>query len=400
MIPLVFRRLVLVLPVIPQARRRTFQVAAIATACGVLVGAGCLVTRHVKAEARRSGSGIHVESHDESVGHGDSRRTTSTPWQPVPRRRENRHTTPSGTGSVRRRLSSAWHSSYPGPLEEGSSRVAGGDWREEIIMNEKADMKGSLQQQQQHTGRSSTGGGGGSTRSGPSPDEGNRVFIPAEAVQPNVRNRLLEEEASEGGSSPHLVSEGFKDATPEQGTDEEREGGGSEEDLEPGEQEQGPVSLCSPLEVVGLERCPEWDQELVETMLELKRDVLRRVVDLLSDPASAGVGGHPQEPLLLVRKLALDETDAIFGAFEARFLGYATDSGGWSPEPGGLNRWVHRYYERILQRSRPVIISVHVSYRLPLAARSHPGDVPKASHHNTGSLYRTKFPSGKPFLCL
>ncbi|CAM9707780.1 unnamed protein product, partial [Ectocarpus sp. 4 AP-2014] len=48
------------------------------------------------------------------------------------------------------------------------------------------------------------------------------------------------------------------------------------------------------------------------------------VVKVLTDPTSAGLGGRPDEPLLAVQKLALDETDAIFGAFEPRFLGYAS----------------------------------------------------------------------------
>ncbi|CAM9261855.1 unnamed protein product, partial [Ectocarpus fasciculatus] len=83
------------------------------------------------------------------------------------------------------------------------------------------------------------------------------------------------------------------------------------------------------------------------------------VVKVLTDPTSAGLGGHPDEPLLLVQKLALDETDAIFGAFESRFLGYAADAGSWSPLPGGFSRWLEKYHRVALRGSRPVLVTVH-----------------------------------------
>lgn len=82
---------------------------------------------------------------------------------------------------------------------------------------------------------------------------------------------------------------------------------------------------------------------------------------VLTDPASPGVGGNPNEPLLLVQKLALDETDAIFGAFESSYRRHATDAGGWSPEPGGFNRWLDTYHHAVLRKTRPVIVTVHVS---------------------------------------
>lgn len=62
-----------------------------------------------------------------------------------------------------------------------------------------------------------------------------------------------------------------------------------------------------------------------------------------------------------MQKLALDETDAIFGAFEPRFLGYAADAGSWSPLPGGFSRWLERYHRVALHGSRPVLVTVHVS---------------------------------------
>ncbi|CAN0389921.1 unnamed protein product, partial [Ectocarpus fasciculatus] len=71
------------------------------------------------------------------------------------------------------------------------------------------------------------------------------------------------------------------------------------------------------------------------------------------------LGGHPDEPLLLVQKLALDETDAIFGAFESRFLGYAADAGSWSSLPGGFSRWLEKYHRVALLGSRPVLVAVH-----------------------------------------
>lgn len=83
---------------------------------------------------------------------------------------------------------------------------------------------------------------------------------------------------------------------------------------------------------------------------------------MLSDPASSGVGGNPDEPLLLVQKLALDETDAVFGAFESMFRRKATDAGGWSPEPSGFNRWLEKYHRKVLLKSRPVLVTVHVSF--------------------------------------
>lgn len=135
------------------------------------------------------------------------------------------------------------------------------------------------------------------------------------------------------------------------------------------EQARGPTDNCTLLDVVGGDRCPEFDGELLREMLGLKRDMLRRVVDILSDPASAGEGGDPDQPLLLVQKLARDETDAVFGAFDERFLGHTTDSGGWSPLPGGMNRWIQQYHDAVLHRTRPVVLTVHVSHASSTSAR-------------------------------
>ncbi|CAN0399829.1 unnamed protein product, partial [Hapterophycus canaliculatus] len=84
-----------------------------------------------------------------------------------------------------------------------------------------------------------------------------------------------------------------------------------------------------------------------------------KVVEVLSDPASAGEGRNPDEPLLLVQEVAVDETDAVFGAFETTFLGHMPDASSWSPLPGGFNRWVERYYHEVLHGSRPVLVTVH-----------------------------------------
>ena len=116
---------------------------------------------------------------------------------------------------------------------------------------------------------------------------------------------------------------------------------------------------CSSGEIVGLEKCPELEGAVGE-MLAAKADMLRRIVDVLSDPSSSGTGGDPDKPLLLVQKLALDETDAVFGAFDRPFVNVVTDAAGWSPLPGGFNRWVERYYREVLHRTRPVIVTVHV----------------------------------------
>lgn len=78
------------------------------------------------------------------------------------------------------------------------------------------------------------------------------------------------------------------------------------------------AAFCSPLEVTGLDACPQVESSTLAKLLAAKADMLRDVVAVLTDPSSAGIGGDPDEPLLLVQKLALDETDAVFGAFESR----------------------------------------------------------------------------------
>lgn len=123
---------------------------------------------------------------------------------------------------------------------------------------------------------------------------------------------------------------------------------------------EGVTKHCSPLEVVGLSDCPELEASL-DKILAAKAEMLRQVIRVLSDPASAGTGGNPDEPLLLVQKLAVDEADAVFGAFDGRFFRRASDAGTWSPLPGGFNRWAETYHKKILRKSRPVLIAVHVS---------------------------------------
>eukprot|EP00752_Nemacystus_decipiens_P002399 g2263.t1 len=131
-----------------------------------------------------------------------------------------------------------------------------------------------------------------------------------------------------------------------------------EYDFEASEDDGG--GICSPLEVVGLDNCPEMkSRRVVEKLLAAKADILRQVVEVLTDPASSGQGGRPDEPLLLVMKLAADETDAVFGAFDSTYLRYAADAGSWSPLPGGFNRWVEMYHRKVLRGTRPVVITVH-----------------------------------------
>lgn len=182
-------------------------------------------------------------------------------------------------------------------------------------------------------------------------EEGNVVEEEEEEEEGNVVEEagggVAEEEQGRGGDMKG-------------GRDNENSGDNGERNKEE-EKEEESSDGCSPLKVVGWESCPELSGASLDGMLTAKRDILRQVVTVLSDPVSAGKGGDPNEPLLLVQKLAVDETDAVFGAFESRFRGHATDSGGWSPEPGGLNRWVEKYHREVLQETRPVLITVHVS---------------------------------------
>jgi len=89
------------------------------------------------------------------------------------------------------------------------------------------------------------------------------------------------------------------------------------------------------------------------------------VIEVLTNPNSAGQGGKVDEPLLLVRKLAADETDAIFGDFGAKYFPkyfqHVAHTGTWSPLPGGFNRWVENYHRTALNGARPVLVTVHVS---------------------------------------
>lgn len=102
---------------------------------------------------------------------------------------------------------------------------------------------------------------------------------------------------------------------------------------------------------------PQWTGELATRPPRRGKQVIK----VLTDPASSGRGGRPDEPLLLVQKLAADETDAVFGAFESHLLRFAADAGSWSPLPGGFNRWVEMYHRKVLRGSRPVLVTVHVS---------------------------------------
>ncbi|CAM9906905.1 unnamed protein product [Scytosiphon promiscuus] len=137
----------------------------------------------------------------------------------------------------------------------------------------------------------------------------------------------------------------------------------AEDDFEAASKDDGDDGgVCAPLEVVGLDSCPELNSDggaVLERMLAAKADMLRQVVQVLTDPASPGQGGNPDEPLLLVQKLAVDETDAVFGAFERPYLGHTADAAAWSPLPGGFNRWVERYHREVLKGSRPVLVTVH-----------------------------------------
>lgn len=91
-----------------------------------------------------------------------------------------------------------------------------------------------------------------------------------------------------------------------------------------------------------------------------KRRKTSQVIGVLTDPASAGEGGDPDEPLLLVQKLALDEPDVEFGAYNSRFLKRVPDAAAWSPLPGGFDRWLSKYHRDVLRGTRPVLIAVHV----------------------------------------
>lgn len=144
----------------------------------------------------------------------------------------------------------------------------------------------------------------------------------------------------------------------------EKGGRGEEEEGKNGaQQEHDDDGLgCAPLYVTGLENCTEWKGDnTVYGLLGLKREMLKGVLDVLEDPKSCGEGGDPKNPLLLVQELAVDEADAVVGASTGMYLGKATDAGGWSPELGGMNRWLARYYKEVLKGTRPVIVEVHVS---------------------------------------
>lgn len=128
-----------------------------------------------------------------------------------------------------------------------------------------------------------------------------------------------------------------------------------------GARDEGDV-VCAPLHVSGVEHCEEWKEKNVTSgLLSAKQEMLKRIVRVLEDPKSAGIGGDPSKPLLLVQELAVDEVDAVTGAATPVYLGKATDAGGWNPQFGGMNRWLARYYRDVLDSTRPVLVEVHVS---------------------------------------
>lgn len=123
----------------------------------------------------------------------------------------------------------------------------------------------------------------------------------------------------------------------------------------------GGAEMCAPLAVTGLEQCPSWEgTDIMSTLLTAKKQMLKGVVRVMTDPTSCGEGGDPEKPLLLVQQLAVDEADAVTGAALPLYIGKASDAGSWSPEPGGMNRWLERYHRDVLKRTRPVIVYVHV----------------------------------------
>ena len=145
----------------------------------------------------------------------------------------------------------------------------------------------------------------------------------------------------------------------------------AEEDEDGAEQEQDDKLECAPLYVSGIDNCTEWkDDSAVYGLLGLKRAMLEGVLDVMEDPKSCGEDGDPANPLLLVMKLAVDEADAVVGAATSVYREKATDAGGWSPELGGMNRWLARYYKEVLKGTRPVIVQVHVRVLEPCYIRS------------------------------
>ena len=134
-------------------------------------------------------------------------------------------------------------------------------------------------------------------------------------------------------------------------TDDKKEEG---EEQEEGDDDKDDGLECAPLYVSGLINCTEWKGETeVYGLLSLKRKMLQGVLNVLEDPKSCGEDGDPAKPLLLVQKLAMDEADAIMGASSRVFGEKATDAGGWSPELGGMNRWLSRYYKDCLLYTSP-----------------------------------------------
>lgn len=175
---------------------------------------------------------------------------------------------------------------------------------------------------------------------------------------PSLRRALEENPSDEWGDGVYLSVNIDNEDTPETGEHEHKD-----EPIDVDVDDHG--GLCSPLEVTGLEHCPSWEGTgVISSLLKAKKEMLRGIVRVLDDPASIGPGGDPTKPLLLVREIVVDEADAIVGAAIETYMGKVPDAGSWNPEIGGFNRWLQRYYNEVLHRSRPVLVRVHVSVLL------------------------------------
>lgn len=118
---------------------------------------------------------------------------------------------------------------------------------------------------------------------------------------------------------------------------------------------------CSPLNVTGLDHCQSWQgTNVMSKLLRAKKEMLRGIVRAL-DEAAEDPQYVPDRPLLLVQELAVDEADAAVGAALPVYQGNVQDAVNWNVEIGGMNRWLKRYYEEVLGKSRPVLVTVHVS---------------------------------------
>ena len=172
---------------------------------------------------------------------------------------------------------------------------------------------------------------------------------------------VVAEETKGGGGEKEKEGEKSEEGEEEEEKEEEEEDEDEDDGTEEGEDDDG--LGCAPLYVSGLENCTEWKGEnVIYSLLGLKREMLKGVLKVLEDPKSCGEDGDPSEPLLLVQELAVDEADAVVGAANPVYKGKATDAAGWSPDLGGMNRWLARYHKEVLKETRPVIVQVHVRF--------------------------------------